>query len=121
MNNTYISFYLKEGKVHIPTVTLRDIGSPPYVRFLLNEDGSSMVLEPYDHKAFPSMRVPKKIYAEQYAGGRMEFRCMALCRIMSGRFGWDTQSSYRVPGRLISKQRLVLLDVTGAEMIEAQR
>ena len=46
---------------------------------------------------------------------------MALCRIMSGRFGWDTQSSYRVPGKLISKQRLVLLDVTGAEMIEAQR
>lgn len=112
--NTCISFYLNENKIHVFCDTVRAIGEPPYVRFLLNADGTSMIMAPYNKKEFQSMRVPKAVYNKT---GKMEFRSVGFCRLLSHRLGWEQGHSYRIPGKVLIKQSLVLFDLTCAVKI----
>ena len=115
-NTTYVSFYLKDGKIHVYADAIRSIGSPNFIRFLLNHDSSSMIMEPYHKKEFQSIRVKKdnKISHELY------FRCRPLCRLIEHTRGWNHSQSYRIPGRLIQNQRIVLFDLTQAIPISSQ-
>lgn len=113
---TYISFYLRENRIHVFCKTVRTIGEPRFVRFLINGDGTSMIMEPYDKMEFQSMRVPNGIYSMT---GKMEFRSTPLCRLLSLRLGWDTMCSYRVPGKILTKQGLVLFDLASAFPIKS--
>ncbi len=58
-----------------------------------------------------SMRVPPGIYN---MAGRMEFRSIRLCQLLSRRLGWDTMYSYRAPGRILIKQGVVAFDLSSA-------
>lgn len=113
---TYISFYLRENRIHVFCKTVRTIGEPRFVRFLINGDGTSMIMEPYDKMELQSMRVPKGVYN---MSGKMEFRSTPLCQLLSRRLGWDQMCSYRVPGRILTKQGLVLFDLMSAFPIKA--
>ena len=53
---TSISFYLRTGRIHIFTDAIRTIGEPSFIRFLLNQDGTSMIIEPYHTKEFQSIK-----------------------------------------------------------------
>ena len=113
-NKTYISFYLKDGSIHVYTDAIRFLGQPNYIRFLLNNDGSSMVMEPYHKKEFQSIRVRKN------ADRKLEktrFRSAYLCRLMTFALGWNQEKSYRVPGRFIPAQKIVVFDMTKATII----
>ena len=81
------------------------------MRFLINGDGTSMIMEPYDKMELQSMRVPKGVYN---MSGKMEFRSTPLCQLLSRRLDWDPMCSYRVPGRILTKQDLVLFDLMSA-------
>ena len=109
--NTHISFYLNENKIHVFCNAVRAIGVPKFVRFLLNKEGTSMIMEPYDKKEFQSMRVPEAVYGKT---GKMDFRSVGFCRLLSYRLGWERTHSYRIPGKVLPKQRLVLFDLTSA-------
>ena len=109
--NTYISFYLNENKIHVFCDAVRAIGEPTFVRFLLNGDATSMIMETYDKKEFQSMRVPKEVYNKT---GRMEFRSIGFCQLLTYRLGWERTYSYRIPGKVLLKQSLVLFDLTCA-------
>lgn len=111
---TFISFYLSESKIHVYADAVRAIGEPPFVRFLLNGDGTSMIMEPFDRKEFQSIRVWNKVYDKT---GRMEFRSVGLCRLLSHRLDWEQTHSYRIPGKILPKQNLVLFDLTCAVQI----
>lgn len=67
-----------------------------------------MIMEPYDKKEFQSMRVPKAVYNKT---GRMEFRSVGFCRLLAHRLGWAPTYSYRIPGKVLSRQRLVMFDL----------
>jgi hypothetical protein len=114
-DNTFISFYLKENKIHVFCDAVRAIGEPPFVRFLLNGDGTSMIMEPYDKKEFQSMRVPKAVYNKT---GRMEFRSVGFCRLLAQRLGWEPTFSYRITGKILPRQCLILFDLTRAVQIK---
>ena len=117
-DDTYISFYLGIGRIHVFCNTVRVIGSPPFIRFLLEQSGSTMLMEPYDRKGFQSLRVPKAVYGKT---GKMEFRSAAFCRLLAGKLGWNITCSYRIPGRILPKQKLVIFDLTGAFPVESAR
>lgn len=110
-DNTFISFYLKENRIHVFCDSIRAIGEPPFVRFRLNSDGTSMIMEPYDKKEFQSMRVPKAVYNKT---GKMEFRSVGFCRLLAQRLDWESTFSYRIPGKILSMQSLVLFDLKRA-------
>ena len=87
------------------------------MRFLINRDATSIIMEPYDKMELQSMRVPPGIYN---MAGRMEFRSTPLCQLFSRRLGWDTTHSYRVPGRILIKQGVVAFDLSSAFQINAE-
>lgn len=112
---TYVSFYLKDGKIHVYADAIRSLGTPDFIRFLLNQDGSSMIMEPYHTKEFQSIRVKK-----DNISGKLYFRCRPLCRLLEHTRGWNHLQSYRIPGRLIQNQRIILFDLTQAAVISSQ-
>lgn len=98
MSNTFISFYLSDGRIHIPLEALRGLGNPKYVHFLLSEDGNSMIMKPCERKVFSSMRVPAKIYLKKDRHLKMDVNCIMLCRLLAKHLSWSMEHSYRAPG-----------------------
>lgn len=115
MMDTYISFYLRNNRIHIFVEALRGIGSPKYVCFMIADDGDSLVLAPYDKKDFHSHRVSAAFYNGKRS---LELTSLRLCEILSTEFGWDCTKSYRVPGRVSQKQGVVVFDLRKATAIE---
>jgi hypothetical protein len=74
-----------------------------------------MLMEPYDKKEFQSMRVPKVVYSKT---GKMEFRSALFCRLLLHSRGWESSKSYRVPGVILPRQKIVLFDLTKAVIVE---
>lgn len=68
-------------------------------------------MEPYGKKEFQSLRVPKAVYGK---AGRMEFHSIGFCRLLSYGLGWDQLRTYRIPGKILPVQKLVLFDLNSA-------
>ena len=94
---------------------LRTIQEPRFVRFLINDDATAIVMEPYDKIAFQSIRVPKRVY---HKAGTLEIYSAPLCQLFSRRLGWDSTRSYRVPGKILEKQGVVWFDLSSAVQIK---
>ena len=115
MIDTYISFYLKNNRIHIFTEALRSIGSPKYVCFMLAENGDSFVLAPYEMKNFHSHRVSPSVYSGK---SNLELTSICLCKIFTTEFGWDCSKSYRIPGRVNKQHGVVIFNLREASIIE---
>jgi len=113
MSKTSISFYLTTSRMHIFRAAIREIGDPKFIRFLIKEDGSAMIMEAYHKKDFQSHRVPK----QNEARWEMELRSMPLCELLAVRLNWDKQKSYRIPGTVFPTQKKVVFNLDQAEMI----
>ena len=114
-SDTYISFYLSTSRIHIFRSTIKDIGNPKFIRFLVKEDGKSMIMEAYYKKDFQSHRVPK---VSDNSRWEMEIRSLPLCTLIQNRLNWKTGQSYRIPGKTYPQQRLAVFDLTAAEQIQ---
>ena len=64
-NKTYVSFYLKDGVAHVYAEAIRFLGQPNYIRFLLNGDGTSMIMEPYDISAIKEQIERKRLWFKE--------------------------------------------------------
>jgi len=100
--------------LHINMDAIRALDQPNFLRFLLNADGSSMIMEPYHKLEFQSIRVPKDIDRNLR---RCRFRCAKLCRLFTYALNWDPQMTYRIPGKIIPAQKIVVFDMTQAKII----
>ena len=58
MSEVKISFYLKEYRIHVHMDTLRAIGSPKRISFLIHEDYEGFAVIPYAKRDFKSHSVP---------------------------------------------------------------
>ena len=116
-SDTFVSFYLTTSRIHIFRSTIKDIGNPKFIRFLVKEDGPSMIIEAYHKKDFQSHRVPKET-ATGYP--EMEVRSLPLCYVLKNRLHREDGKSYRVPGKTYPQQRLAMFDLTAAEMIRQE-
>lgn len=116
-NETYISFYLTTSRIHIFRSTIKEIGNPKFIRFLVKEDGQSMIMEAYHKKDFHSHRVPKENESGRW---EMELRSMILCSLLEHRLNWQSNKSYRIPGKVYPGQRLAVFDLSAAEQIQEE-
>lgn len=114
MNNTFMSFYLKDNKIHVFSETLHGLGNPERICFLLDQEGIRLLLLPYVKKDFVSHRVPEAVYR---GTDSMEVNSKKLCRILAEKHGWDIMRSYRVPGIIVPEKKLAVFDLTKAELI----
>ena len=63
MSEVKISFYLKEYRIHVHMDTLRAIGSPKRISFLIHEDYEGFAVIPYAKRDFKSHSVPDEVYS----------------------------------------------------------
>ena len=118
MADTYISFYLRNNRIHIFVDALRGIGSPKYVCFLIADDGKTLILAPYKKKDFHSHRVPQAVY---HGKRSLELASIRLCQLLAVEFGWDSSKSYRIPGRLVEDKKIVIFDLPCATIIGEEK
>lgn len=111
---TYISFYLKSNTIRIFKKTIRGLGMPKFIRFRVNPEGTSMLLEEFDRITLTSFRIPKNI---DDIDGSMEVHSKPFSRIMAFKQGWDVEKSYRIPGKVIKHQKVAVFDLTQAVQI----
>lgn len=114
MNETSLSFYLQNKRIHVFVASLRAIGCPPYVCFLMAEDGKSLALAPYPYKDFHSHRVPSRVYKGDKS---LELTSFRLCKILAGMHHWDTRFSYRVPGIIDPVKKVCIFYLEQGEKI----
>lgn len=114
MNETFISFYPRSGAIRIFRSTVRALESPKFLRFRLNAEGSSMIMEPYGKSDFTSFRVPKTVFQ---GGEGMEIYSRRFVYGVARHCGWEHNLSYRIPGRFLPAQGIVLFDLTRAAPI----
>ena len=115
-NETFISFYLKSSRIHVFIDSLRAMGNPRRICFMLDDDGRELVLKPYDKTDLKSHAVPIKVY--NGAKG-MEVSSQKLCRLIAARHQWDTGKTYRVPGIIYPSMNCTIFALREAEVIEA--
>ena len=114
-SDTYISFYLPRTRLHIFSSTIREIGNPKFIRFLVNEEEMQLVVQPYHRKDFRSHRVPTRKSSDRW---EMEISSNPLCMLLANKLDWDLNRSYRVPGRILPKQQIAIFDLKSAEIID---
>ena len=111
---------MRDGTIHVYAEAVRFLGQPKFIRFLLNKDGSSMLMESYHKKEFQSFRVPQEALAPR----KMRIFSRSFCRLLAYTLKWDVDKSYRVPGQYVASKRVVVFDMTkaiaiGSETMEA--
>ena len=116
-NHTHLSLYLRNNRIRIFKSTIRLLGTPKFVQFSVHTDGKSMMLAPYYKKSFTSFRIPQNIYEEK---GSLEISSKGFCIIIANRLKWDVEHSYRIPGKYIQGQNVVIYDLTSATIIPYQ-
>lgn len=112
--DSHISFYLRNGTIHIHRSTIRALGNPPFIRFLINSDNTELLVQAYVQKDFHSFRVPKPLNDEI---GRVQIHSKGLCRMIETRLGWNGSCSYRIPGKPYPRQGVAAFDLTKAGRI----
>ncbi len=110
---TYISFYSKWGCIRIFKKSIRAIGYPKFFRFRINRDATTLLLEPFDCLTLTSFRVTTNLDDEET---KMEVYSKAFLQGLFQHLGWESGKSYRVPGKVLVKQSIILYDLTKAEI-----
>ncbi len=113
-NLTFISFYGKTGNIRIFKSAVRAIGLPKFIRFRINDKTASLLLEPFDRITLTSFRVPSNLNNDV---GNMDVYSKSLIDLLSQRLGWKRGRSYRVPGKVLTRQGVVLYDLKQAQEI----
>lgn len=115
MPDSYISFYLKANRVHVFIDVLRGLASPSRICFMIEENGRTLLIAPYEKRDFKSHAVPPEAY--KGAGG-LEVCSMRLCQIIARLHHWDTNRSYRVPGTIYHEKEVAIFRLAEADIID---
>ena len=118
MDETYISFYLNAGRIHVFVNSLRAIGSPNRICFMIDNSGNKLLMTAYNKRDFRSHGVPSSVYKGQSS---LEISSLRLCNLIAQMKGWTTISSYRIPGKVNKTNNTVIFDLNTAIKIENQK
>ncbi len=108
-----ISFSMQRRRILIYHDTLRALGEPAYVRFLLNKEARRISLQTcrYGDSGYHEVGDYKN---EKWS---FEINSMDLIRLLRKICGWRMNCTYRVIGTAIPQHQLVEFDLTQAEPV----
>ncbi len=111
---TNISFYLKVNRIHVFVETLKGIGSPKYICFLIDGEGKHLMLRTYHNKDFHSHRISDEVYSGRKS---VDISSKKLCDVLANLYNWDKQNSYRIPGYIVNEEKAAIFYLDKAETI----
>lgn len=105
-----LSFSLRCGKTLIYHATIKALGDPEYIRFLIDTKNKRMALQVCNKKLPESFKVPQ---CEQ---DKWDFTVcgQAMLKIIWDCCGWDRDKTYRIEGNVIENHDLVEFDLRQA-------
>lgn len=101
-NKVGISFSLSRGRVLIHRLTLRSIGMPSNIRFLLNTGAKKVAVQACESIDRDSFKVPSLNEVGSY-----EITSLNFINVIYRLAGWRKDRSYRIYGTIFIKNRLV--------------
>ena len=107
-----LSFSLKRRRVLIHRSTLRALGLPQNIRFLLNKKKVRVAVQCCEAIDRDIFSVPDLKPSETF-----EISSINFLKIIYGLAKWDEERSYRVSGTLYKANRLIEFDLMDAETI----
>ncbi|MBP3199293.1 MAG: hypothetical protein J6N21_20170 [Butyrivibrio sp.] len=107
-----LSFSLKRRRVLIHRSTLRALGLPQNIRFLLNKKKVRVAVQCCEAIDRDIFSVPDLKPSETF-----EISSINFLKIIYGLAKWDEERTYRVSGTLYKANRLIEFDLMDAETI----
>lgn len=102
------------GGITFNKVSLTALNNCERICFLLAQDGKTLLMQPHKNRDFISHKVPREVYESKRS---FEISSCNLCRILADIHGWDSERSYRAPGRIAGNSNGVLFFLDKAELI----
>ena len=115
MSDTYtgISFSLKRRRVMIHRSTLRALGMPKNIRFLLNMKKKRIAVQVCEAIDRDSFKAPDHFKSYEC----YEISSLNFLSVVYKMAGWDSDRNYRIKGRLFAENRLVEFELSEAVVI----
>ena len=113
-NKAGLSFALRRGRLLVHHATIRTLGDPDYIRFLLNKNGKRIAIQCCEVIDGDNFRVPKDIEGTKYS---FEISSSTFISVIYSTCGWDIDKTYMVYGSYYPKHRLVEFDLREAREI----
>ena len=113
MADTYISFYLRVGRIYIFIDAMRQIGCPTRICFMVDDRGEHLIVRPYEKRDLKSHYVSPENYHTDKPNVRIS--SIRLCNALATIRGWDRNYSYRVTGKVYPNDKIVVFDLKQAE------
>ena len=117
VNRAGLSFSIKRGRLLIYQATIRQLGNPEYIRFLLNLKGLRIAIqscEPIDRDA---IRVPKLM---EHGKFQFEVSSSPLLSVIYKACRWEYDQTYLVFGRSYPRNHLVDYELASAVQISSE-
>jgi len=109
-----ISFSLKRRRVLIHRSTLRSLGEPTNIRFLLNMKMKKVAVQACEAIDRDSFVVPD---FKEVAEGHFEISSINFLNVVYKLGGWDINKTYRIAGEEFCRNRLVEFELDEAAII----
>ena len=109
-----LSFSFRRGRLLVYYSTIRNLGMPEYVRFLLNSKEKRIAIQKCEEIDRDGIRVPKRGEIEKY---QFEINSSPLLSVIYKKCNWDYEKSYLVSGEAFPKNNLIDFDLNTAVII----
>ena len=120
-STTQISIDLKKNRIRIHKETLRLIGSPKYIQFLVNVDRSMVAIRSTEKGSRASAAI-KVDLPNLPADFSYEIYSKALVNKLARAFGcFDSGCAYRLSGYILSEQQAAIFPIESMQPIEKER
>lgn len=116
-SKTGLSLSFRRGKLMIHRATIRAIGDPEYIRFLINKKDRRLSVQTCEEIDRNHIRVP---YEEDGREFKFEVASVELVSVIYMTGGWGTKQSYVIYGKAYPKHRLVEFVLDNARVITAE-
>ena len=111
---TYLTIHMNPYYIRVFRNALKTIGTPPYVRFLIEPETARMAMTAYDRKSFTSFKVSARAVLYGNKSDCVKIHSHLLCKALFRQFGWDTTRTYRIPGKMFPEQKVVVYSLSEA-------
>ncbi len=113
-----LSFNFQRGRLLIYYATIREMGEPDYIRFLLNSKDRRLAVQACEQIDRDRIRVPKKGETEKF---QFDIASSPLLSVIYKFCHWDIDKSYLVYGVSYPKNHLVDYDLEKAVVISQEQ
>ena len=110
-----ICFSIKFNRIRVNQQTILDMGYPKLVRLLINPETKELAIQPCNSHEKLSFKVPKD-FAENKHG--FELSSITLTQLLVDKMGWDLNTHYKVYGRYVKKENIVVFSLNEYEEVQ---